>query len=115
MGRIPEVTLGWRLRIAAGEMQHEEIAEELGVHRSTVSRWLSDRGVPKRAFLMQWALMTGVDYTWLATGSPATPSPSTTQPRDPVDHGAGEEAPPVGLEPTTCRVTPLAWALPRAA
>ena len=54
------------------------MADSLGVSRATVSRWMHDRGAaPKRAYLMQWALITGVPVEWLTTGagSPASPGP----------------------------------------
>jgi transcriptional regulator with XRE-family HTH domain len=64
----PRVTLGWRLQIslAHGDVSVQQMAEELGVSRSTVSRWLNEHGAPPRvAFLKQWALRTGVAYDWL--------------------------------------------------
>jgi transcriptional regulator with XRE-family HTH domain len=67
-GVIPELTLGWRMQLALGRrISVEAIAEELGVSRSTVSRWINDRGAPPRAaYLKMWALRTGVPYEWLA-------------------------------------------------
>ena len=70
---IPELTLGWRLQMALGDMGVKEMADELGVNRATIGRWMHDKGAaPKRAYLLQWALITGVDATWLETGE--TPS-----------------------------------------
>lgn len=67
--RIPEVTLGWRLKIALGDMSAQEMAESLGVSRQTLSRWMADRGQPPRkAYINQWALLTGVDAAWLESG-----------------------------------------------
>lgn len=68
---IPEVTLGWRLQMALAkvDMQSADMADELGVHRATVSRWMNERGAPpKTAYIKQWAIRCGVDYEWLATG-----------------------------------------------
>lgn len=68
-GAIPELTPGWRLQMALAHagVSVEEMAEELGVHRGTVSRWLNDRGAPPRAaYVKMWALRTGVDYRWLS-------------------------------------------------
>lgn len=78
--RIPAVTLKWRLQMAldAGGISVEEMSSQLDVSRSTVSRWLNGRGAaPKRPFLIQWALATGVSLTWLETGEGgASPSPT---------------------------------------
>lgn len=65
---IPEVTLGWRLRIAmerAG-LKAEDMAEQLGVHRGTISRWAHDFGSPPRTIYVQrWAQLCHVSYEWL--------------------------------------------------
>lgn len=69
MGRVPELTLGWRLRMALGGMSAGDMADWLGVNRATVSRWMNGHGAPpRRAFIAQWALLTGVDAGWLLTG-----------------------------------------------
>lgn len=68
--RIPTLTLGWRLKMALGEMHAQEMADLLGVNRGTVSRWMADKGAPpKRAYLLQWAMATDTDYGWLETGN----------------------------------------------
>lgn len=59
----------------------EEVAELLGVNRSTVQRWTHDKGTPKRAYLAQWALLTGCDLGWLSNGQWA-PWDSNPQPTD---------------------------------
>jgi transcriptional regulator with XRE-family HTH domain len=68
---VPELTLGWRMKLAlrhAG-MSVDDIAKELGVARGTVTTWTSDRVAPRSIFIRHWALITGVDYDWLATGA----------------------------------------------
>lgn len=68
---IPDWTLGWRMRRALGhaDVSVQEMADELGVTRSTLTRWMSDIGAaPRPAFLRVWAMRTGVDYQWLSTG-----------------------------------------------
>ena len=70
-GFMPDWTLGWRMQraLAHAEVSVEEIAEEIGVSRSTVSRWLNDRGMPPRpGYIKLWALRTGVDHGWLIGG-----------------------------------------------
>lgn len=73
VGQIPEWTLGWRLQrsLAHAEISVEEIADEMGVSRSTVSRWLNDRGAPpKAAYVKMWAFRTGVPFAWLSDTDP---------------------------------------------
>lgn len=58
---VPELTLGWRLKMALGNHSAGAMARELGVTRATVSRWMGDKGAPpKKAYVQQWALITGV-------------------------------------------------------
>lgn len=69
---IPELTLGWRLKMALehNHVSRSEMAEELGVDPATITRWTGDRGAPPKAgFLKQWALRCGVPYEWLVTGN----------------------------------------------
>jgi transcriptional regulator with XRE-family HTH domain len=91
--RIPELTLGWRLQMALGEMSAQEMADTLGVSRQTLSRWMHDVGSrPKRAYLSQWALATGVPIEWIEHGkvsdSPPRPDPSVK--RSAEGHGVDD-------------------------
>lgn len=53
-----------------------EMADELGLSRSTVTRWLASDAAPIRPiYLKEWALRCGVPYTWLAN------EPTVTKPR----------------------------------
>lgn len=73
VGEIPEWTLGWRLRrsLEHAGISVEEMGEDMGVSRSTMSRWLNDRGAPpKQPYLRLWALRTGVPFAWLADTDP---------------------------------------------
>lgn len=64
---VPTWTTGWRMQraLAHAGISVEQMAQELGVSRSTVSRWLNDRGTPSRGYLTLWAQRTGVPYEWL--------------------------------------------------
>lgn len=64
---IPDWTLGWRLQrsLAHAGIGIEEMAAELGVSRSTISRWVNDHGEPRVGYLKLWALRTGVPIGWL--------------------------------------------------
>jgi transcriptional regulator with XRE-family HTH domain len=67
-GAIPEWTLGWRLARALGYggVSVEEMAAELGVSRSTVSRWMNDRGAPPRiGYVKLWCQRTGTNLEWV--------------------------------------------------
>lgn len=71
--RIPALTLGWRLKMALGDMKRDEMAGHLGVDPATISRWMGDKGSrPKRAYLAQWALVTAVPLEWLESGAAPT-------------------------------------------
>jgi len=80
-GNIPTWTFGWRLQraLAHGGVKGQDMADELGVTRGTVSRWCNDVGrAPRAAYVKQWALKCGVPYLWLIgqdTG-PNTPAAS---------------------------------------
>jgi transcriptional regulator with XRE-family HTH domain len=68
---VPAWTLGDRLGKALREADIAvgDMADELGVSRSTVSRWLNDKGQPKRAYLTRWAWMCKVNFEWLKNGT----------------------------------------------
>lgn len=68
---VPALTLGWRLKMALahGGVSRDEMADNLGVTPSTLSRWMGDKGAaPSRAYVSQWALSTGVSRAWLERG-----------------------------------------------
>lgn len=85
-GRVPEFTLGWRMRLALETegISVQEMAERLGYSRSTISRWLNDQDAPRAVVLDRWRLETGVDEDWLRSGAgvpqpPDGPGRSTDQ------------------------------------
>jgi len=66
-----------RIRLArrSAGLSQAQLALELGVQRSAVSHWEAQRGKPSASNLRQLALVTGVQFEWLATGrGPMTPS-----------------------------------------
>lgn len=68
--QIPDWTLGWRMQrsLAHAGLSIEEMSAELGVSRSTVSRWVNDHGEPRIGYLKLWALRCGVPLDWLLEG-----------------------------------------------
>ena len=73
---VPDWTLGWRLQrsLAHSQVSVEGMAAELGVSRSTISRWLNDHGAePRLGYLKLWAMRTGVPFSWLAEGVSSAP------------------------------------------
>ena len=68
---VPDWTLGWRLRRALdfADVSVAEMADELGVGRTTVSGWLNDpdRRV-RRVYLRYWADRCRVPLDWLEFG-----------------------------------------------
>jgi len=96
--QIPPWTLGWRLQRALSwaDMTTEEMGYELGVARSTVSRWCNDKGHPTRGYLKLWAQRTRVPLNWLLQGDSVLPrGESNSQPAglstDPRPFGAAEK------------------------
>ena len=69
---VPEWTLNWRMQraMAHAGLQIDDLAGELGVSRSTVSRWLNEHGAPPRiGYLKLWAMRCGVPLDWLLSGA----------------------------------------------
>ena len=89
---VPGWTLGWRLQRAldwAG-VTVQEMAEELDVSRSTVSRWCNDHGAPPRAiYLRAWATRCRVPMIWLQYGDDGLPRADSNR----QSAGSGCEAP----------------------
>lgn len=69
-GVVPELSLDWRLRMAleTAGLTTDQAAEMLGVSGATIRRWTNGVSRPKRAYLLQTALMTGVPARWLESG-----------------------------------------------
>ena len=65
---VPTWTLGDRLRKArehAG-LKQTEMAEEIGIGRSSIINYEKNAAIPPRSVLIAWALRCGVDYEWLS-------------------------------------------------
>lgn len=95
-GNIPSLTLGWRLKMSLdyANISVQAMADQLGVSRTTLSRWMGDKGErPKKAYLSQWALATGVPFEWIDAGIVA----SSTDP----DGGGNQVTDEIRLFPPT--------------
>lgn len=71
----PTWTLSERLkrsRLLAG-LDQKDIAERLGVNRSTVSFWESGHTEPSASNFVRWAAVTGQPLEWLAEGVQKAP------------------------------------------
>lgn len=58
--------LGKALKV--GGVSSNEMAEHLGVSRTTISNYINGRTEPKRSQLRDWAFKTGVPLSWLEHG-----------------------------------------------
>lgn len=56
-GHVPAVTLGLRMYMALrdSKISHQEMADYLGVARTSITRWTHDSVQPGRATLVAWA------------------------------------------------------------
>jgi transcriptional regulator with XRE-family HTH domain len=73
-GAIPDWTLGDRLRKArehAG-LNQAELAEKIGIARSSVVNYESGRSVPSRPVVLSWCLCTGVSMGWVLDRVPVS-------------------------------------------
>lgn len=97
---VPPWTLGWRLQRALSwaDMTTAAMADVLDVDRSTISRWVNDKGAPpRRIYLERWAQHCRVPLDWLMTGDMDGNSPDTLvtgKYRAPADQPADSIDPP---------------------
>lgn len=70
LGRVPPITIGTRLRIAREwrGLEQSEMAEVLGVSRTTVSNYEREYTLPRKLVINAWAAACDVDVEWLKTG-----------------------------------------------
>jgi transcriptional regulator with XRE-family HTH domain len=75
---VPQWDTADRLRKAlrTANVSVQEIADYLGVSRTSASNWINGRIDPSTQTLRLWALRTGVSYTWLRDGTGARPGPA---------------------------------------
>ncbi len=63
---------GWRVRakqlMATQTVLQRDLANEIGVNRSTVCQWLSGRSEPNLFHIVVFARRLGVTVDWLLTG-----------------------------------------------
>jgi transcriptional regulator with XRE-family HTH domain len=67
---VPRFEVRHRLQLALehADVSVGEMADELGVHRNTIGRYLHASKPPSRAVLRVWAMRCGVPFAWLETG-----------------------------------------------
>lgn len=73
---VPEWTLADRLSKArrhAG-LEQPELADMIGIARSSLSAYENGHRTPRRPVLLSWALATGVPLEWLTEGSHTCPA-----------------------------------------
>jgi transcriptional regulator with XRE-family HTH domain len=72
-GEIPDWDLADRMRKALrhADLGVGEMADYLGVSRTSVSNWINGRVDPSLQTLRLWALRTGTDLEWLLGRVPA--------------------------------------------
>jgi transcriptional regulator with XRE-family HTH domain len=71
-GSCPQIEVHHRLRIArqhAG-LEQGDLADRIGVSRSTVSNAENNRVASRRLLINAWALACGVPVSWILTGEP---------------------------------------------
>lgn len=84
VGYVPLWTLGnrlWRARQYRGFTQ-QELAHELGIGLRAVKEAEADKRAPRRAIVLGWAFVCGVDPAWLEQGKVPNTRPPTAADSD---------------------------------
>ena len=99
VGAIPRFDLPDRLRKARdiNGWSQEQLAEHMGIDRSTVTNHERGHTRPNRLALKMYAMATGVDYQWLVTGEVGNPDDGPGLPwPDSNGQPSGSPSPQVG-------------------
>lgn len=94
-GSVPRFEMRHRLALALewGHASVAEMADELGVHRNTVSRYLNDpEARVTRGTMRVWALRTGVPLEWIQYGIEPTANEPVAAPNKPRKQGKPKTA-----------------------
>jgi transcriptional regulator with XRE-family HTH domain len=96
--KVPPITLTTRLRLAREwrELEQQEIADELGISRATVSNYETGKTSPGKLQINAWAVVCDVDVEWLKTG--------TEQVNNTPDGAPSRNVGPAGIGPATFTV-----------
>jgi transcriptional regulator with XRE-family HTH domain len=70
VSHVPAWDLADRMRksLRTSGVSVEEMADELDVSRRTVGNWIGGHTEPSTNHVRQWALRTGIPYTWFCHG-----------------------------------------------
>lgn len=88
-GRVPQFTLGDRLRKARESrgLDMQALGELIDIHRQSVARYEQDVAVPKRHVLLSWSVATGVALEWITGTDASTHVEQTSRSTDSVSKG----------------------------
>ena len=101
-GEVPPIEVRHRLRIAReyARLDQRELAERIGISRTSVGNAETGCVHPRRITVNAWALACGVPVSWLLTGQSSPPGDgpggATSQPTD-LDTRRRRPAPVVQL------------------
>lgn len=72
--KVPPITLAVRLRLAREwrDLDQQQIADELGISRATISNYERGISAPGKLAMNAWAVICNVDVEWLKTGDDDT-------------------------------------------
>ncbi|MGI9124170.1 MAG: helix-turn-helix transcriptional regulator, partial [Mycobacterium sp.] len=76
-GEVPTIEIRHRMRIAreyAG-LEQEQLAERMGVSRTTVGNAETGRVKPRKIVVNAWAMACGVPVSWILTGQSGGANP----------------------------------------
>jgi transcriptional regulator with XRE-family HTH domain len=90
-----------KIAMADAGISVQQMADYLGVERSTITRYTNDRGLVRRSVLVAWALATGVSLQWIETGE----APAPDGDGGPGEYGIRDSNP----EPAAMEHSTLTW------